>query len=308
MDYKDYYNVLGVSKTATQAEIKKAYRKLAIKFHPDKNKGNKQAEEKFKEIAEANDVLSDPEKRKKYDELGSNWNQYQNQNYSQANTGRGYSQGFYNRGGGGQEYSGDLNDLFGRSGGFSDFFNAFFGGRGESSFAQQPQKGTNLQTTLHLTLEEAYNGTRRVIDLGNEKIGINIKPGIQDEQKLKVKGKGAKGSRNAAPGDLYVIIAIKPHPVFSRKGDDLYRKQAIDISTAVLGGKIEVATLSGQVKMTIPPETENGKTFRMKCMGMPEYSDPCNKGDLYVSVYIDVPKNISTEEKELYKKLAALKK
>lgn len=307
MDYKDYYSVLGVSKTATQAEIKKAYRKLAVKYHPDKNKGNKQAEEKFKEIAEANDVLSDPEKRKKYDELGSNWKQYQNQDYSQAGTG-GYSQGFYSSGDRGQEFSGDLNDLFGGGGGFSDFFNAFFGGRGESSYARQPQKGTNLQTTLHLTLEEAYNGTRRVIDLGNEKIGINIKPGIQDEQKLKVKGKGVKGSRNAAPGDLYVIIAIDPHPVFIRKGDDLYRKQGIDISTAVLGGKIEVSTLAGQVKMTIPPETENGKTFRLKCMGMPNYADPCNKGDLYVSVFITVPKNISPEEKELYKKLAALKK
>lgn len=305
MDYKDYYKVLGVSKTATQQEIKKAYRKLAIKYHPDKNKGNKQAEEKFKEIAEANDVISDPEKRKKYDEMGSHWNQYQN--YSQPNTG-GYARSYQSRGGGGQEFSGDLSDLFGRSGGFSDFFNMFFGGRGEDSYAPQQQKGTNLQAKLHLSLEEAYKGVRKIIDLGDEKIGINIKPGIQDEQKLKIRGKGGKGQRSSVPGDLYVIISINPHPVFTRKGNDLYCRLPLDISTAVLGGKIQVASLSGHINMTIPPETENEKTFRMKGMGMPDYDKPGIKGDLYVSIYISVPKNISAEEKELYKKLAALRK
>lgn len=305
MDYKDYYKVLGVNKTATQVEIKKAYRKLAIKYHPDKNKGNKQSEEKFKEIAEANDVLSDPGKRKKYDEMGSNWNQYQN--YSQPNTG-GYAQSYQRKGGGGQEFSGDLNDLFGRSGGFSDFFNMFFGGRNEDSYTPQAQKGTNLQAKLHLSLEEAYKGVRKIIDLGEEKIGINIKPGIQDEQKLKIRGKGGKGQRRAVPGDLYVIISINPHPVFTRKGNDLYCRLPLNISAAVLGGKIQLASLSGHINMTIPPETENEKTFRLKGMGMPDYDKPGIKGDLYVSVYIEVPKNISAEEKDLYKKLAQLKK
>jgi len=306
MDYKDYYKVLGVAKSATQDEIKKAYRKLAIKYHPDKNKGNKQAEEKFKEIAEANDVLSDPDKRKKYDELGNNWSQYQN--YSQPG-GDSYSQRYYYNTGD-KGFSDDFGDLFGGGGGFSDFFNMFFGGRSrdESRFAQQPQKGTNLQAKLHLTLEEAYFGTSKIIDLGDEKIRLNIKPGIQDEQKLKIKGKGKKGSHSAVPGDLYVIISINPHPVFTRKGNDLYCKQAISISTAVLGGKIEVPTLSGHANMVISPETDNGKTFRLKNMGMPDYDFPSNKVDLYVNVHIAVPKNISAEEKELYKKLAAFRK
>jgi len=308
MDYKDYYKVLGVSKSATQDEIKKAYRKLAIKFHPDKNKGNKQAEEKFKEIAEANDVLSDPEKRKKYDELGSNWNQYQNQNYAQSDPG-GYSRTYTNRGGSGQGYSGNINDIFGRGGGgFSDFFRMFFGGSDEESYEAPPQKGTNLQTKLSLTLEEAFFGTSKIIDLGDEKIRLNIKPGIHDGQKLKVRGKGKKGARNATPGDLYVVISINPHPVFTRKENDLYCKHAISISIAVLGGKIEVPTLKGHVNMTIPPETENEKTFRLKGMGMPDYDYPTTKGDLYVSVFIAVPKNTTAEEKELYKKLAALRK
>lgn len=305
MDYKDYYKVLGVTKTATQDEIKKAYRKLAIKYHPDKNKGNKQAEEKFKEIAEANDVLSDPEKRRKYDELGSNWNQYQN--YSQPSTGS-YSRRNYQDGANVDGFSDSFNDLFGRGGGFSDFFNMFFGGRDEDTFTQQPQKGTNLQARLHITLEEAFKGTRKIIDLGDEKIRINIKPGIQHEQKLKIKGKGKKGVRNSVPGDLFVVIHVDTHSVFTRKGNDLYCRMPLSITTAVLGGKLEVPTLAGHVTMTIPPETENGKTFRLKAMGMPEYDNPDSKGDQYLTVYIAVPKNITPAEKELYKKLAGLRK
>ncbi|HNW89814.1 MAG TPA: J domain-containing protein [Bacteroidales bacterium] len=305
MDYKDYYKVLGVTKAATQDEIKKAYRKLAIKYHPDKNKGNKQAEEKFKEIAEANDVLSDPEKRRKYDELGSNWNQYQN--YSQPGTDR-YSRRNYQDGANVDGFSDSFNDLFGRAGGFSDFFNMFFGGRDEGTFTQPPQKGTNLQTSVPLTLEEAFSGTSKIIDLGFEKIRLNIKPGIHDGQKLKIKGKGKKGSRSTTPGDLFVIITLNPHPVFTRKENDLYCRIPLNISTAVLGGKLVVPTLTGYVNMTIPYETENGKTFRLKGMGMPDYDYPTVKGDLYVTIYIEVPKNISTEERELYKKLAGLRK
>ncbi len=305
MDYKDYYKVLGVSKTATQDEIKKAYRKLAIKYHPDKNKGNKQAEEKFKEVAEANDVLSDPEKRRKYDELGNNWNRYQN--YSQPGSG-GYQQAYYNRGGSGQGFSGDLGDLFGSGGGFSDFFNMFFGGSSEARYTRQQEKGANLQTHLELSLEEAFFGTSKIIDLGDEKIRLNIKPGIHDGQKLKVRGRGKKSSRASAPGDLYVIISLLPHPVFTRKDNDLYCKQGINISTAVLGGKISIPTLSGHVNMNIPAETDNGKTFRLKGMGMTDYDYPSVKGDLYVSVFINVPKNISQAEKDLYKKLAEIRK
>ncbi|MBP8042924.1 MAG: DnaJ domain-containing protein [Bacteroidales bacterium] len=305
MDYKDYYKVLGVSKSATQDEIKKAYRKLAIKYHPDKNKGNKQAEEKFKEIAEANDVLSDPEKRKKYDELGSNWSQYGN--YSQPGTG-GYSQRYYYDGNNATGFSDGINDIFGKGHGFSDFFNMFFGSQTDERFSPQQKKAGNLQAQLTLTLEEAYKGVSKVINLGDEKIRLNIKPGTSDGQKLKISGKGQKGSRNMAAGDLYVIIAIAPHKLFSVNGNDLMCKMLVDISTAVLGGKIEIPTLSGHVNMAIPPETDDGKTFRLKGMGMPDYDYPSKKGDLYVNLHIAVPKNVSPQEKELFKKLAALGK
>ncbi|MCK9612692.1 MAG: J domain-containing protein [Bacteroidales bacterium] len=302
MEYKDYYKILGVNKKATQDEIKKAYHKLAIKYHPDKNKGNKQAEEKFKEIAEANDVLSDPEKRRKYDELGSNWSQYQN--YYPGNS-QGYSRNYYRNSKHG--FPDNFSDIFGRHGGFSDFFRIFFGGDNDS-FKTPPQKGTNLQARLYLTLEEANKGCRKIIDLGNEKIRLTIKPGIHDEQKLKISGKGKGEKGNAVPGDLYIIINLKPHPVFTRKGNDLYCKQPIEITTAVLGGKIQVPSLSGHINITIPPETDNGKTFRLKGAGMPDYEKPSVKGDLFVSVFISVPKNISHEERGLYEKLSQIKK
>ncbi len=311
MDYKDYYKVLGVDKNATQDAIKKAYRKLAIKHHPDKNKGNKQSEEKFKEVAEANDVLSDPEKRKKYDEMGSNWNQYQNYQ-QQPNQGNTYRQ--YARQGGGQsrQYSGDINEMFGgRGGGFSDFFNMFFSGGGfgqgdeEEAYSSVPQKGANLKTQIALTLEEAYSGVQKIIDLGPEKIRLSIKPGIRDGQILKIAGKGKQASR---PGDLFVTIQIVPHSFFVRKDNDLHCRMPIDISTAVLGGKINVKTLGGQISINVPPETENGKTFRALKLGMPDYDNPRLKGNLYVKVFIQVPKNLSAEEKELYRKLGELRK
>ncbi|MEI6122135.1 MAG: J domain-containing protein [Bacteroidota bacterium] len=310
MDYKDYYKILGVDKNATADVIKKAYRKLAIKHHPDKNKGNKQSEEKFKEIAEANDVLSDPEKRKKYDELGSNWNQYQSNKQPGQNYSRQYAQ--YGSGNANQQYSGNINDLFGSKGGFSDFFNMFFGGnynqQDDEPYASVPKKGTNLKTQIPITLEEAARGVQKIIDLGDEKIRLTIKPGSCDGQILKITGKGKKSSRNASPGDLYVTIQVLPHAVFSLTHNDVYCKVPIDISTAVLGGKINVPTLGGQIAITIPPETDNGKTLRVKGLGMPNYDNPKLKGSLYVKVVIRVPKNISPEEKELYKKLAAFSK
>ncbi len=220
MEYKDYYKVLGVDKKATQEEIKKAYRKLAIKYHPDKNPDNKEIEEKFKEINEANEVLSDPKKRKKYDEMGTNWNRYQNtEGQGSYNP---FEQGFGGQAGGTYQYEGDIDDFFGRAGagtaGFSDFFESFFGGserRGRSQAGSY--KGTNYETEMDISLEEAYQGTSRIIQLEGHKLRISTKPGVSHGQLLKIKGKGGKGSSPNLNGDLIVKVKIVPHPVFTRK-------------------------------------------------------------------------------------------
>ena len=187
----------------------------------------------------------------------------------------------------------------------------FFGGGGygqgdeDDVYSSVPQKGANLKTQIALTLEEAYSGVRKIIDLGTEKIRLSIKPGIRDGQILKIAGKGKQASR---PGDLFVTIQILPHSFFVRKDNDLHCRMPIDISTAVLGGKINVKTLGGQISINVPPETENGKTFRALKLGMPDYDNPRLKGNLYVKVFIQVPKNLSAEEKELYRKLGELRK
>jgi curved DNA-binding protein len=304
MEYKDYYKILGVDKKASQADIKKAYRKLAVQYHPDKNVGNKEAEEKFKQINEANEVLGDPEKRKKYDELGENWNQYQQ-------PGNDWS-------GGGQQgrryqYEGDFSDIFGRDGGgFSDFFDAFFGkgtGRntgGRRSQADAQYKGQDFEAELGITLEEAHHGTSRVIQVGDEKLRITIKPGVYDGQLLRVKGKGGEGSNNKSRGDLYARIKILAHAIFTRKNDDLYATQNIDLSTAVLGGEVMVNTIGGTIKVTIPAGTQNGKTIRIKGKGMP-VNDAADKfGDLYLQLHVTIPTNLTEQEKQLFEQLRKL--
>ncbi len=298
MDYRDYYKILGVDKKASQPDIKKAYRKLAVKYHPDKNPDNKSAEEKFKEISEAYEVLGDPEKRKQYDELGANWNQYQH--------------GFDPRHGAGPrgsrhyEYRGDPNDFFGGGSGFSDFFEAFFGQSQGSPFGWDPnamydRPGGDLTGEVNITLKEAFQGTARIIDLGGEKIKVKIRPGAYDGLKLRVKGKGQKGARGKA-GNLYLTVRVKPDPNFTRKGDDLYIQQPMDLFTAMLGGKLTVNTLSGQVTITLPPETQNGKQVRLKGKGMPRYG-ASGKGDLYVTLEVKLPKKLSSYQQELIKSL-----
>jgi len=308
MDYKDYYKVIGIPKTATQDEIKKAYRKLAIKYHPDKNKGNKAAEEKFKEIAEAYEVIGDAAKRKKYDELGSEWNQYQNKNndygYSDFGGQGQYRANHYNM-------NEDFGQEFGGGQGFSDFFNAFFSGRAggqraratHDAYYEQMESPGDFETTITISLEEAYNGTTRIINLGDEKIRINIKPGAENGQILKVKGKGQKSKSGRKSGDLYIKILVEPHYFFTRKGNDLYCETPLDIYTAILGGEVKVRTLKSDMKMKIPAGTDGGKTFRLKGMGMPIHEKPSVFGDLYVKVYITVPKNLTPEQKELVQKL-----
>ncbi len=316
MEYKDYYKTLGVAKKATQDEIKKAYRKLAVKYHPDKNPGNKQAEDRFKEIGEAYEVLKDPDKRKKYDQLGANWKQYENAG-SAAGGGFDWSRfGAGATGGGGQSfrYEGNINDIFGEEGGgFSDFFNAFFGGAGGRNTRQSGRrsrgfKGQDLQAEMEISLEEAYHGTSRILDVNGQKLRITTKPGAYDSQELLIRDKGNPGINGGPTGDIYVRIKVLPHPALARDGDDLITEQDIDIYTAVLGGKTEVATLTGKVTITVPKGTQNGSRLRLKGKGMPIYGKPGTSGDLYIRLNVVIPKHLTRAETELFAKLRDLKK
>lgn len=291
MEFKDYYKILGVSKTATTEEIKKAYRKLAVKYHPDKNQGNKAAEEKFKEANEANDVLSDPEKRKKYDEVGENWKYYQGGGNQPPNYG--FS------GGNRQQYSYSSTDADGDS--FSDFFESIFGNRFGGSKSRS--KGDDYQTNVTISLEEAYMGTARLLEVNGEKLQMKFKPGTADGQNLRIKGKGGPGGKNGGRGDIYVTVHISPHHYFERKGDDLYCDIVVDLYTAVLGGKTTINTLKGPIQTTIPKETENGKILRLKGLGMPKYGSTNDFGDIYAKVKLTLPKNLTKEEIELFQQL-----
>lgn len=301
MEYKDYYKVLGVDKKASQADIKKAFRKLAVKYHPDKNPGDKKAEEKFKEINEANDVLSDAEKRKKYDEMGENWQYYQ-----QAGAQGG---GFYNTQGGrpGTGGAGDYSEFFGGGGGggFSDFFESFFGGGGGGGRKRNMQmKGQDAEAQTTISLEDAFHGTTLILNIGGQKLNLKLKPGIADGQVLKMKEKGGPGANGGPHGDLYITIYVQPHGRFERKGDDLHFEQKLDAFTAILGGKLPVQTLDKSLNINIPAGTDSNATFRLKEMGMPKYKDPRQRGDAYVKVVLTTPKNLSAADKEALSKIA----
>lgn len=301
MDYKDYYQILGVDKKATQEEIKKAYRKLAVKYHPDKNQGNKSAEEKFKEISEANEVLGDPEKRKQYDKLGANWKQYQH---------AGYDQGAY--GGGRRTYSyGDRDDSeFFDGSGFSDFFESFFGRgsrRGQGPFGNAGDfdfPPGDLTGEISISLDEAYRGTERIVDLGGEKIKIKIKPGAYDGLTLRAKGKGQKSASGKA-GDLHLTIKVLPHPRYERKENDLHMEAPIDLFTALLGGKLEVDTISGRINITLKEGTQNAKVVRLKGKGMPVYGKSVQHGDLYIKLLVQLPEHLTAHQRQLIQKLRA---
>ncbi len=305
MEYKDYYKVLGVERKASQAVIKKAYRKLALKYHPDKNQGNKEAEAKFKLVNEAYEVLGDAEKRKKYDLLGVNWKHFQ-----QQGTGAGrnpFGAGFGNQSGQSYHFNGDINDLFGKGGsGFSDFFETFFGRGASSGFGNRfrsGSKGHDYQAEVEISLEEAFHGSSHIIQLDNEKIRIKTKPGAYDGQLLRIKGKGGKGNNNVQPGDLMVKLKIKPHPSFKLVGNDLKTTKNIDLFTAVLGGETIVNTIDGKIKLKIKPGTQNGAVMRVKGKGMPFGKSSGTRGNLLVKLRVEVPETLTIEQKELFKKL-----
>lgn len=293
MEYKDYYKVLGVSKSAPQAEIKKKFRKLAVKYHPDKNKDDPTTEDKFKEINEAYEVLGDPKKRKQYDELGANWKNYQQ--YQNAGSGNGRSRTY--------QYSGDFSDFFGGAGGFSDFFNTFFGGGGSPFESTRRQSRGSIRPStaeLSISFEEAIHGGEKIVLIGDKKVKLNLKPGLKDGQKLNLKGKGAQGN------DLHIVLKIQPSNQYEKKDLDLFTMQRVDLYTAVLGGKVEVNTPYGLSRVTLPAGTSGGKKLRLKGKGYPEYGQVSKKGDLIIELKIDVPRNLSSREEELFKQLQKL--
>lgn len=311
MEYKDYYKILGVSKQADEKEIKRAYRKLAQKYHPDKNPGNKSAEERFKAINEANEVLGNPENRAKYDQLGQNYHRYQQMGGNPADYD--FSQWFSGGGGSrGQRVNVDFGDMFGGSGSMSDFFNAIFGG----SMGQRRSPGMNdyfgrqplnpdIEQTVEISLEEAYHGATRVFSLNGEQFSAKIPSGAKTGSKIRLRGKGNQGPQGR--GDLFLVVKVLPHPTFKRVGNNLHVMVKVDVLTAVLGGKVEVPTLTGPVHLTIPAGTQGGQTHRLKGKGMPQLNDNEIKGDLLAEINISTPKHLSPAERDLYEQLAQLK-
>lgn len=303
MEYRDYYKILEVEKTASQEEIKKNYRRLARKYHPDKNPDSKASENKFKELQEAYEVLKDPEKRQKYDQLGSNWNQYQH----------GGSGGFdfsdWASTGNGRRYRGSSDDVFGNSG-FSDFFESFFAGRGggRHSSNYRQVKGRDYEANIHLNLTDAYHGTSTILNLDDRKIKVNLKPGVKNGQTLRVKGKGGASPQGGPNGDLLLNLTVVNNTSFKLDDSDLHLELDIDLYTAVLGGKITINTMSTPISISIPAETSNGKVLRLKERGMPLYGKSGVYGDLFVKINVVIPKNLTPQEIELFKQLAALRK
>jgi curved DNA-binding protein len=313
MEYKDYYKVLGVDKKASEKEIKKAYRKLARKCHPDVNPGDDSAEDRFKEINEAHEVLSDPDKRKKYDQLGASWRQYQHTGGQPG--GFDWSQWTTQPGGGRVhvEYA-DLSDLFGGGGGFSDFFSAIFGGAGRggsTSWRTQGQPyatpGQDYEQEVEITLEEAFSGTTRVMEKDGRRLEIKIPAGVQTGSRVRMRGEGGGSQGGGGKGDLYLRVKVLPHGTMERRGEDLYCDVPVDLYTAVLGGEVRVPTLKGGAMLKIPPETQGGKTFRLKGQGMPHLKDAQKHGDLYAKVSVQVPEKLSDKEKQLFRELANMR-
>lgn len=325
MNYKDYYQTLGVSKNATEKEIKKAYRKLAQEYHPDKNPGNTAAEDKFKAINEAYEVLSDADKRQKYDQFGSQWQQYER---AGGNMNDFWSQWANAAGGNGRQRGGTytqtidpetFEQMFGGRGGssgFSSFFESLFGNMGgqtrsRGGFGSQQAAslhGRHLEQPVQITLEEAFQGTTRTMQFSDGRtISAKIPAGVDNGSKIRLKGKGEPGYQGGQPGHLYLVVEVLPDNRFERNGDDLTVKVPVDLYTAVLGGKVQVSTIDKTVSLTIPEGTENGKQIRLRGLGMPHLKDKEKRGDLYAIVDVQLPKDLSREEKELFEKLRAIK-
>lgn len=336
MDYKDYYKTLGVSKNATEKELRSAYRKLARQYHPDVNPGNRQAEARFKEINEAYQVLSDPEKRAKYDRYGADWERFQRTGSGQTTD---FGRWYTGRSGGYTSTSGTAG--FDTSG-FSDFFRTLFGnisgsaGRTTTTTrTQAATRGDDLEQPIEITAEEAFSGTKRILQLSgeitcpecngvgikntqlcntchgrgtiseqNRRIEVTIPQGVYDGARIRVAGKGEPGYGGAPSGDLYLRIKIKKHPKFEFEGRDVYVNQAVDLYTCLLGGEVAVPTPAGKkLMLTIPANTNNGQSFRLRGQGMPALNNPSQKGDLIVRVTTELPHDLSEQQRDLLKQV-----
>ncbi len=295
MDFKDYYTILGVSKTATADEIKKAYRKLAQQYHPDKNPGNKKAEDKFKEINEAYEVLSDANKRKKFDRLGSNWNSYRQDG---APTQDFNWQQWRNTSGAGQKQ----NPFADEGGSFSDFFQNIFGGSGAKGGGRTSSRKNTLKASVSITLEEAYKGKTVRLEQDGSAIDVKLRPGIAHGQTLKIH------SKNPEFGEIHLTITVETDRVFTRNGDDLNASLSVDLYTAILGGELPFKTLKGMLNVKIAPETQQGKVLKISGMGMPRHDRSGEFGDLYLTANINIPTNLTTKEKDLFQKLAKIRR
>ncbi|HEX9151208.1 MAG TPA: J domain-containing protein [Flavobacterium sp.] len=299
MAFIDYYKILEVDKKASEADIKKAYRKMARKYHPDLNPNDKEAERKFKEINEANEVLSHAENRKKYDEYGENW-QHAEQ-YEKAK-----QQGQYSRGG--QDGFGGFGG--GDSGGdFSDFFESMFGGRASGGGRRRSAqfKGQDFSTELHLDLKDVYTTHKRTLTINGKNIRITIPAGVENGQQIKINGLGGEGAGGGPKGDLYITFTVENHTHFKLDKHNLYATVNLDLYTALLGGEITADTFDGKVKLTVKPGTQNGTKVKLKGKGFPIYKKEGEFGDLYLTYHIQIPTNLTEKEKELFTELAKLR-
>ena len=322
MEFKDYYATLGVTKSSPDKEIKQAYRKLARKFHPDVNPGDKASETRFKQVNEAYEVLGDPAKRRKYDELGANWRMYeQAEQQGGASPFGGAGWGFDEGSTSGRARmmtEEEMRQAFGEADPFSDFFHAFFGGRPEAASSSPRQgravkarRGRDVEQDLDLTLEQACHGVTRRLTIKHDgharTVDVRIPPGVADGSRVRVAGEGEHGAGSAASGDLFLRVHVQPHKRFERKGRDLHTTIQVTVTTAVLGGEAEVESIDGHaLRLKIPPCTQNGQVFRLKGHGMPTVGRPDDRGDVYATVAVRLPRSLTAEQRTLYEKLAPL--
>ncbi|MDB5114881.1 MAG: cbpA [Mucilaginibacter sp.] len=300
MAFIDYYQVLGVAKTATDKDIKNSYRKLARKYHPDLNPNDTEANKKFQQLNEANEVLSDPEKRKKYDQYGENWQH--GEAHEQARQQQSRQQQNYGTGGGGQSF-----DFEGFGGGddFSDFFQSMFGGGGGGGQRRQAKyRGQDYNAELQLTLKDAGETHKQTLSINGKNIRITIPAGVENGQTIKITGHGGPGANGGPGGDLYIKFSVKDDPRFKRKGSDLYSTIKLDLYTAMLGGEVTAETLTGKVKVKVKPETQNGTKVKLKGKGLPVYKKDNEFGELYITYDLQIPINLTEQQKKLFEELA----
>ena len=315
MEYKDYYKILGVERSAGKDEIKRSYRKLALNYHPDRNPGDKQAEEKFKEINEAYQVLSDPEKRARYDQIGESYTRWRQRGGrpGEFNWEDWFTQPSGGAPGGVRVEVGDLDDLFGGGmGGFSEFFRSIFGGMADIGTAPQGERRSRRgpaqprrqshEQPVTISLHEAFQGTTRRIEVDGRQIEVKIPPGALTNTKIRVPD--ALSSNNGQKADLYLVVKVAEDPRFERRGHDLYTDVTVDVFSAVLGGEVTVPTLSGNVVLSIPAGTQPGQTFRLSGRGMPHLRDPQKQGDLYARLKVQIPRDLTPRQRELFEELA----